>query len=396
MKHMNSILTRVGILLLTILLCCAVFASCNQGGNEEGNTTDETTGVGEMGDRVEKMDFSDMDLSPYITLGQYKNIEASLREMEYIVSLREAILEDGAYLEKDKETDVPVKEGDVINVDYTGYLDGMPFDGGKASNQDLIVFEGMGYIEGFASGFIGAVIGEKSSFDVTFPEDYGEKSLAGAEVTFEFEVNCIYVFDELTDEIANDLSDGAYPTAEAYEAYLRHLLVQAKIWPIIVENATVKEYPTQQVTYYYQMNRSSYEYYATIYGMTYTELLSAMGLTDAQLYDSAKLYVEEDLVYYMIRNSENIELTQEEYDQRIESYKERYKNEFNYTDAELKENLPSIEDNMLYDKVQETIVGWANVTWIKDEADSDASDETGETTAGEDESAEDDETTGEA
>ena len=51
---------------------------------------------------------------------------------------------------------------------------------------------------------------------------------------------------------------------------------------------------------------------------------------------------------------------------------------------------------MLYDKVQETIVGWANVTWIKDEVDSDASDETGETTAGEDESAEDDETTGEA
>lgn len=363
MKRLLTLFGRGGALLLAALLSSCVLASCSQQGNGGEESTSGTAQPGETTGPVEKMDFADMDLSPYVSLGQYKNIEVSVPEMDYLVSLREVLLKDGAYFEKEKEGEIFVKEGDIINVDYTGYLNGVAFEGGKASNQDITVYDGKGYIDGFATGFIGAKVGEKSEFNVTFPEDYGEETLAGKEVTFEFELNHIYIFDELTDEMATDLSKGAYPTAEEYEAYQRSLLVQAAVWPIIVENATVKTYPEQQLQYYYRQNRNYYEYYAALYDMSYTEFLAAMGLSDAKLYESAKLYVEEDLVYYAIRNIENIVLTEEEYNARIDSYTDRYKDEFGYTDSEIRENLAAIEDNMLYDKVQETIVGWAVVTW---------------------------------
>ena len=317
-------------------------------------------------EKVDKMDLSDMDLSPYIALGQYKGVPVTLKEIEYIVALREILFEDGAYFEKmtADEIDRPVMEGDIIHVDYVGYLDGVEFDGGRASNQDITVYDGKGYIDGFATGFIGAYIGEPSSFDVTFPEDYEESELAGKEVTFEFKVHHIYQFDEMTDEMAEDLSNGEFKTAEAYEQHQRDLLIQEQLWLTIVDNATVIKYPEQHRLYYYQQNRTYYDYYATLYQMTYEQLLTALDLTDAALWQSAELYVLEDLVYYAIRNAENIVLTEEEYDERIDVYIKRYKEELKYSDAEIRENMAAIEDNMLYDKVQETLISWANVSWL--------------------------------
>jgi trigger factor len=222
----------------------------------------------------------------------------------------------------------------------------------------------MGYINGFATGFIGAEVGEKSSFKVTFPDNYTESSLAGREVTFEFKVHYIYQFDELTDEMAKDLSDGEFETAEAYEQHQRNLVVQEKLWLTIVENATVKKYPEQHVRFYYQQNRNYYEYYANAYGMSYEELLLAFGLKDSDLWDNAELYVLEDLVYYAIRSEENISLSEEEYNEKIDIYIKRYKDELKYSDAEIKEHMSEIEDNMLYDKVQEMLIAWSDVMWV--------------------------------
>ena len=174
----------------------------------------------------------------------------------------------------------------------------------------------------------------------------------------------IYQFDELTDEMAKDLSDGEFETAEAYEQHQRNLVVQEKLWLTIVENATVKKYPEQHVRFYYQQNRNYYEYYASAYGMSYEELLLAFGLKDSDLWDNAELYVLEDLVYYAIRSEENIFLTDEEYNAKIDIYIKRYRDELKYSDAEIKEHMSEIEDNMLYDKVQEMLIGWSDVIWV--------------------------------
>jgi FKBP-type peptidyl-prolyl cis-trans isomerase (trigger factor) len=98
--------------------------------------------------------------------------------------------------------------------------------------------------------------------------------------------------------------------------------------------------------------------------MSYEELLLAFGLKDSDLWDNAELYVLEDLVYYAIRSEENISLSEEEYNEKIDIYIKRYKDELKYSDAEIKEHMSEIEDNMLYDKVQEMLIAWSDVMWV--------------------------------
>lgn len=364
---------------MALLLSCLVLVSC-KGGGDGGETSGDGTDSGSDATKYEPMDFASMDLSPYISLGQYKNVPVTVKESEYLVSLREIMKEDNAYFSfvtdgtyepkggGDAEIVVDetrtVAECDIINVDYTGYLNGVKFDGGQASSQDITVYETGTYIDGFASGFIGTAVGETSSFNVTFPENYGSESLAGKEVTFEFTVNYIYEFDELTDEIASDLSGGQYETVSEYEDHLRTILVQQYLWVEVVDNATVIKYPEQQVLYYYSQNRAFYEYYASYYSMEYEELLTAMGMTDDSLYNAAVDTVEDDLVYYAILKAEGITLSDDEFDAGVDVYIERYMEDLGYTEEEVREKLlDDIRTTMLYDKLQETLVKWANVIW---------------------------------
>lgn len=332
---------------------------------EETTADGETTGTGStITDPIPKqpMDLLNTDLSPYIALGAYKNVEISAKEIGYQITLHKSMLANEAYYTKVKEGDRTVKEGDIINVDYKGFLDGVAFSGGEATDQVITVYEDGTYIPGFACGFIGVKAGGSSSFRVTFPADYGEASLAGKEVTFEFTVNYICEFSELTDEMASALSSGGYPTAEAYETYQRNLLVQSVLWGSIVEGAEILAYPKEQVLYYYGQLRDYYAYYAQYYGMTYEAFLTYIGTTDAAVYESAKEYVDEDLVYYAILQAENITLTDADLE-RLDSYIQRYKEEYGYTDEQVEANLESIKSNMLYDKVQELLISWADIRW---------------------------------
>lgn len=394
MKYLAYVLT-LALLLSAFLLC---FASCDKGGDagesstagettgsdvttgettesettgEEEVTTEDATGettgetTGDVETVVEPMDFDSMDLTPYVTLGAYKNIPVTLKESAYYSSLCEVLFDSGKYFDKITAGEDKVAEGDYINVNYKGILSGVAFEGGTAENQDIVASEGSGYIEGFASGFLGAKVGASGSFLVTFPENYGEQTLAGKEVTFEFTVNCIYRFHTLTDAIADELSDGAYPTAEAYEGYLRNLLIQPELWNAVIKNAKVIAYPEQQVQYYYLQNRNYYETYGKYYGMEYEEFLTYLGITDADLMEAAKAYVLEDLVYYAIKKTENIVMPEDYYNAKVGHYIERYKDVYGYTDAQIEAAMDDIRANMTYDYAQEVILSFADVTWEK-------------------------------
>lgn len=333
-------------------------------GTEESGTTEtggETTG-GEL-PPAEPMDLLNTDLSGYITLGKYKDVPISVKELDYRISLNLELYEQKFY-ETVESGDRTVREGDLILVDYTGYLDGTPFEGGAAQDQVITVYEGTGYIEGFASGFLGAKAGTDSEFNVTFPENYGAENLAGKEVTFRFTLKAIYEFAPLTDAQAETLSGGAHPTAASYETYKRNLLVQAKLWTDIVESATVKAYPEQQVEYYYRQMKDYYSYYAMFYGKTYEAFITEyLGITDADVRLSAELSTKGDLVYYAIVQTEGITVTDEEYAALYENYVNRYKNDFGYTDEQIESMGDALRGDMLYDKTQELLIAWADVTW---------------------------------
>lgn len=364
MKYRILLGMRLSALLLALCLALSVFTACANSSGDGTDSSDSTSSGGDASTKpAEKMNFAEIDLSPYIALGQYKNVEVTVDEAAYLARLYETLLADGAYYDEVKSGDQTVQLGDIINVDYTGYLHGVAFEGGDADDQNITVYDSGKYIEGFATGFIGAKAGETSRFDVTFPENYSSEELAGQNVTFEFTVNAIYVFDELTDEMASDLSSGQYSTVTEYEDYLRSLVVQEVLWEIILNNATIISYPEEHVQYYYQQTRTYYEYYAEYYNIDYDTFLTYFGFTDASLYAYAQEYTREDLVEYAIRRAENIALTDEEYDEVLQYYINRYKNDYGYTDDEILVNMESIEENMLFDKLQRLLVSWARVTW---------------------------------
>ena len=105
-----------------------------------------------------------------------------------------------------------VEEGDIVNVDYVGKLDGTAFNGGTAQNQNIDVYQnasatGTGYIDGFTDGLKGASVGDVIDCDVTFPDDYGNTDLAGKAVVFTFTVNSIQkemTIDDVDDAFAKE------------------------------------------------------------------------------------------------------------------------------------------------------------------------------------------------
>lgn len=88
---------------------------------------------------------------------------------------------------------VAVKDGDTVNIDFTGYIDGETFDGGSTNGAgtDLVIGSG-GYIAGFEEGIIGHTVGETFDLNLTFPEDYWDEDYAGKDVVFTTTVNGIY------------------------------------------------------------------------------------------------------------------------------------------------------------------------------------------------------------
>lgn len=113
-----------------------------------------------------------------------------------------------------------VKNGDQINLDYSGSIDGVKFDGGTAEKQDLVIGSGT-FIPGFEDQLVGAKAGESRDVKVTFPEDYGAKDLAGKEAVFACKVNAVKEkkVPELDDDFAKDVSE--FDTLDAYKADIR-------------------------------------------------------------------------------------------------------------------------------------------------------------------------------
>lgn len=143
----------------------------------------------------------DLKGSDYVKLCDYNAINVTITGdydvddaavQEYFKSMFESY---GPFYMEDTEKKT-IEEGDVVNVDYVGKLDGVAFDGGTAEDQLIDVYanaspNGTTYIEGFTDGLKGASVGDVIDCDVTFPENYGNTDLAGKAVVFTFTVNSI-------------------------------------------------------------------------------------------------------------------------------------------------------------------------------------------------------------
>ena len=166
-------------------------------------------------------------VKPEVTVKTYKGIKVA-KNVEEVTD--EAV---DAEVQRTRErnartievTDRACAEGDIVNINYEGSVDGVPFDGGKADNHDLKLGSGS-FIPGFEDQIVGKNINDEFDVNVTFPEDYHAKELAGKAAVFKTKVNAIK-FEELPaldDEFAKDVSE--FDTLDEYKADVKAKMVK--------------------------------------------------------------------------------------------------------------------------------------------------------------------------
>ncbi|MEB6195901.1 trigger factor [Mammaliicoccus sciuri] len=169
-------------------------------------------------------------VEPEVELGDYKglSIEKQDREVtdeEFNQAIEDAVSRQAELTVKEGE----IAEGDVVNINFDGYVDGEAFEGGQAEGYDLEIGSGS-FIPGFEEQLIGLKANDSKDVVVTFPEEYHAEELAGKEATFKCEVNEVKSKEipELDDELAQEL-DESVSTVNEYKEKLRKDLEEAKV-----------------------------------------------------------------------------------------------------------------------------------------------------------------------
>lgn len=212
---------------IVILLLCTMMAvtatGCGKDTKENAKGTEAAETVEETEDAEETITaassaFADLKGSDYVKLCDYNAMELSItgdyevKENAATDYFAEMFANYGPFYTEDPEK-TTISEGDIVNVDYVGKLDGEAFEGGSAENQEIDVWNNSSangasaYIDGFTEGLKGASVGDVIDCDVTFPEDYGNADLAGKAVVFTFTVNSIQkemTVEEVDDDFAKE------------------------------------------------------------------------------------------------------------------------------------------------------------------------------------------------
>lgn len=333
----------VALMLGAMMVTSAVGCGANEGENNvEGTEVVESTEVVASEETSEPCASSAFDLkgSDYVTLCDYENISITITgdyevDDETVKTSFETMFNTyGPFYTEDTEKTV-IEEGDIVNVDYVGKLDGVAFDGGSAESQLIDVYNnasttGMGYIDGFTDGLKGASVGDVIDCDVTFPEDYGNTELAGKAVVFTFTVNSIQkemTIDDVDDAFAMEQFQ-VETVDEMYEVVRDSLHQQAdyskqvetfyELQSYLVDNSKVEvpedylearlsDYKKQYVDYYCSGDESQLETYLSTYeGKTVEEM-------EASWRESIDKSIQLELILDAIAEEMGLVVDEEEY-----------------------------------------------------------------------------------
>ena len=285
---------------------------------------------------------AEVALTPAVTLGDYKGVEVEKTPVE--VSEEEVDKEVDKERENNSRTidvdDRAVEKGDMIKLNFEGFVDGTPFEGGKAEDYSLTIGSGS-FIPGFEDQLIGAKIGEEVEVNVTFPEEYHAAELKGKPAVFKCTVNEIKVKElpEADDEFAKDVSE--FDTLAEYKDDIRAKLLEKKTADAkrekqnktvakAVENATM-EIPEAMITEQVRRMADDFARRLQSQGLSMDQYMQFTGLTmDAlaqQMRPEALKRIQNSLVLEAIAKAENIEVSDEKVNEEIEKMAAAYKME---------------------------------------------------------------------
>ena len=184
-----------------------------------------------------------------------------------------------------KVTSGVAAEGDFVNINYVGKVDGVAFEGGSAENQIICVKDGTGMIDGFGVSFIGKEVGQTFDAPVTFPENYHSSDLAGKEAVFTMTLNYIYEGTVLTDEIAVEQKQ------ESLEAWINTIYkdqLSDSIWDLIpaLKDVTI---PADAYNFFHQFYMDTiHETAFNYFDNDYSQAIAYYGYTDETLLEYSK------------------------------------------------------------------------------------------------------------
>ena len=286
-----------------------------------------------------------------VKLGEYKGVSYTPVPVEVTDEQVEAEIQ-GLLDEHAVETEVDraAKEGDIVNIDFVGMKDGVAFEGGTSSDYDLELGSNS-FIDGFEDGLIGAVKGQELSLNLTFPEGYGNKDLAGQDVVFDVTVNAVKESKPavLNDAFIKENTDSA--TIDEYRKVTKENLLAAaqadaddrkksEVFQKVMDSSEVTV-ADATVDAYYNEQLSNYESQASQAGIDLETMVSYYGSDldtfKSQLRAMSEEASKQNLVVKAIADAEGIAIAEED--------KDALATEFGYAD----------KDNMV-EMVGDTIV----------------------------------------
>ncbi len=275
---------------------------------------------------------------PDVTLGDYKGLTVKQEATEVTdEQVKARIAQDQEKVARMVDvTDRAVENGDTVNLDYAGSVDGVAFEGGTAEKQTLVIGS-KSFIEGFEEQMVGMNIGEEKDLNVTFPEQYHAEELAGKPAVFHVKVNGIQKKElpELDDDFAADVSK--FDTYAEYEADIRKNLEEtaAKNAEIKLENDLVEmacknaqmDIPQPMIENQIDDMLQEMKMRMSYQGLRYEDYLKYTGMTEQGVRDmykqEAESRVKSELVLEAIRTAEGIEATDEAIEKQYVEYAQR-------------------------------------------------------------------------
>jgi trigger factor len=316
---------------------------------------------------------------PEVTLGQYKGLSAPKGE----VKVTEEDIQERLNQLAERNTrmlgvDRPVENGDVANIDFEGFLDNKPFDGGKGENFDLEIGSGS-FVPGFEEQLTGMAAGEEKDIDITFPEDY-HAELAGKAVVFHVKVNAVKRKEvpTLDDEFAKDVSE--FDTLEELKKDIESKIAADRQSAVdhAFEEALMEQVaegiqcdvPQPMVDEQARRFVENLKMQIQQQGIPYEQYLKLAGLDDesvmAQAQTPALRQVRLDLALEALAKAEGLEVSYEE----IEAEYERAAGQYGMKAEDLKKYIDqgTIKNQLVNTKAVKVVVDSAIATKFEEKA----------------------------
>lgn len=281
-------------------------------------------------------------VKPAVELGEYKGIQVEKAPIE----VKDEEIE--AQITKEREAnsrtvtvdDRAVAQGDIVTLDFEGFVDGVAFEGGKGENYDLTIGSNT-FIPGFEDQLVGAEIGKELDVNVTFPEEYGAKELAGKAAVFKCKVNGIKVKElpAVDDEFAQEVSE--FDTLDEYKADIKAKLLKEKedeaarakedaVIGKIIEGAKM-EIPDAMVEYQTRQMLDEFAQRIQSQGISLDQYFQFTGLTEEKYMEEMKpralQNIQSRLVLEAVARAENLVAEEADIEEEIKKMADMYKME---------------------------------------------------------------------